>query len=248
MASQLSLTLGHLYPDLMNIYADRGNVICLMKRSQWRGIRLEVKKISISDRLNPADYDILFMGGGQDKEQKMAADDLKMNKGEAIREAVEAGAVALAICGGFQLFGHFYRPGEGEDLPGISVFDAWTVHKGLKVPRCIGNVVINWDGEQLVGFENHGGRTYLGPNASPLGKVIVGFGNNAEDGTEGAVYKNAFGTYLHGSLLPKNPHFADHLIRLALSRKYGEVPFAPLDDGVEMVAHEAAIVRAKRAK
>ncbi|MDO8672841.1 MAG: glutamine amidotransferase [Dehalococcoidia bacterium] len=248
MRATLALTLGYLYADLMNIYADRGNIICFAKRCQWRGISLEIERLGIDAVLNPADYDILFIGGGQDKEQTMAAADLKQSKGEAVREAVESGVVALAICGGFQLFGQYYRPAEGEDLPGIGLFDAWTIHKGPKVPRCIGNVVVDWKGQPLVGFENHGGRTYLGPNCSPLGRVVMGFGNNAGDGTEGAVYKNAFGTYLHGSLLPKNPHFADHLLKLALFRKYGEVPFLPLDDTIEMAAHEAAVARTREGK
>lgn len=244
----MQLVIGYLYPDLMNLYADRGNIITLRQRAEWRGIDVEVVPLGLGERIDPAVIDLFFIGGGQDKEQWMAAEDLRRLKGAAIRDAVEEGAAVLAVCGGYQLFGHYYRPAEGPDLPGIGVFDATTIHKGLRVPRCIGNVVVAWQGNTLVGFENHGGRTYLGPGCQPLGRVIVGHGNNAEDGLEGAVYRNAYGTYLHGSLLPKNPHFADHLLRLALARRYGPVELAPLDDGLEMLAHEAATRRARQAR
>lgn len=240
MPPEVRLVLAHLYPSLMNLYGDRGNIICLRERCLRRGIRLEVKEIGVGDDLAPLDYDILFMGGGQDKEQKRAAYDL-LEKAPAIREAVERGGVALAVCGGYQLFGHYYQPAEGPRLPGIGIFDAWTIHKGSHVPRCIGNVVALWEGKLLVGFENHGGRTYLGKGAKPLAKVIYGHGNNSEDGWEGAIYRNAFGTYLHGSLLPKNPHFADHLLRLTLERRYPGFELPPLDDVLERQAHDAAV-------
>jgi CobQ-like glutamine amidotransferase family enzyme len=141
-------------------------------------------------------------------------------KGIGLWAAIEDDMPVLAVCGGYQLLAHYYRPATGSDMRGLGVFDAWTIHKGSRVPRSIGDIAIRWNGTTLVGFENHGGRTYLG-SAQPLGKVLKGHGNNSEDGTEGAIYRNAYGTYLHGSLLPKNPHFADHLIRLALHRKYG---------------------------
>ena len=242
----MKLIIGHLYPDLMNLYADRGNIICLQQRARWRGIEVEVVPLGLGDRIDVGAIDLFFIGGGQDKEQRMAAEDLARIKGGAIREAIEDGAVALAICGGFQLFGHYYRPAEGPELPGIGVFDAITIHKGPSAPRCIGNIVVEWEGGMLVGFENHGGRTYLGPGCRPLGRVIMGHGNNSEDGTEGAIYRHAYGTYLHGALLPKNPHFADHLLHLALARRYGQVELAPLDDGLEMLAHRAAIKRARQ--
>ncbi len=238
--SRICLKLAHLYPSLMNIYGDRGNIICLRQRCLWRGIELDVTGIGLGEEFEPLTYDMLFMGGGQDREQQMVAEDLQ-TKGQAIKAAIDVGAVALVVCGGYQLFGRYYRPAEGPDLVGIEVFDAWTIHKGSDVPRCIGNVVARWDDHTLVGFENHGGRTYLGPQAAPLAQVIHGHGNNSEDGGEGAVYKNAYGTYLHGSLLPKNPHFADHLLSLALARKYGDFTLAPLDDSLEMRAHEAAL-------
>ena len=237
----LSLRLAHLYPKLMNLYGDRGNIICLRRRCQAREIELVVDDLGLGDRLDPRLYDLIFMGGGQDREQRRVVDDLIDVKGDAIRQAVEEGVATLAVCGGYQLFARYYRPAVGDDLPGLGIFDAHTEHPGEEVARCIGNVVAEWEGGTLVGFENHGGRTYLGENARPLARVRVGHGNNGSDGTEGAVYKNAFGTYLHGSLLPKNPRFADHLLRTALRYRYGEVELGPLDDSLEDEAHAAAI-------
>jgi lipid II isoglutaminyl synthase (glutamine-hydrolysing) len=214
------LTLGHLYPDQLNLYGDRGNILVLRQRCQQRGIQLRVVELGIGDALAPDEYDMLFIGGGQDKEQAPVAQDLLEIKGIGLWAAIEDDMPVLAVCGGYQLLAHYYRPASGSDMRGLGVFDAWTIHKGPRIPRCIGNIAISWNGTTLVGFENHGGRTYLG-SAQPLGKVLKGHGNNSEDGTEGAVYRNTYGTYLHGSLLPKNPHFADHLIGLALRRKYG---------------------------
>ena len=214
------LTLGHLYPDQLNLYGDRGNIVTLRRRCRLRGIELRVVELGMGDALAPDEYDILFIGGGQDKEQAPVAQDLYEIKGIGLWAAIEDDMPMLAVCGGYQLLAHYYRPAEGPDMRGLGVFDAWTIHKGPRVPRCIGNIAISWNGSTLVGFENHGGRTYRG-TAKPLGKVLKGYGNNAEDATEGAVYRNAYGTYLHGSLLPKNPHFADYLIGLALQRKYG---------------------------
>ena len=219
LAQPLTLTLGHLYPDQLNLYGDRGNILTLRRRCQLRGIELRITGLGIGDALAPDEYDMLFIGGGQDKEQAPVAQDLHEMKGIGLWAAIEDDMPALAVCGGFQLLAHYYRPAEGPDMQGLGVFDAWTIHKGTRTARCIGNIAIRWNDQTLVGFENHGGRTYLG-TAKPLGKVLKGFGNNAEDYTEGAVYRNAYGTYLHGSLLPKNPHFADYLIKLALQRKY----------------------------
>ncbi len=216
----LTLTLGHLYPDQLNLYGDRGNILTLRRRCQVRGIELRVVGLGVGDALAPDEYDMLFIGGGQDKEQAPVAQDLYEIKGIGLWAAIEDDMPVLAVCGGYQLLAHYYRPAEGPDMRGLGVFDAWTVHKGTQVPRCIGNVAISWNGTTLVGFENHGGRTYLG-TAKPLGRVLKGHGNNSEDRMEGAVYRNAYGTYMHGSLLPKNPHFADYLIALALQRKYG---------------------------
>jgi len=215
----LTLTLGHLYPDQLNLYGDRGNILTLRRRCQLRGIELRIVGLGIGDALAPDEYDMLFIGGGQDKEQAPVAQDLHEMKGIGLWAAIEDDMPVLAVCGGFQLLAHYYRPAEGPDMQGLGVFDAWTIHKGARTARCIGDIAIRWNGQTLVGFENHGGRTYLG-TAKPLGKVLKGNGNNAEDYTEGAIYRNAYGTYLHGSLLPKNPHFADYLIKLALQRKY----------------------------
>ncbi len=217
----LTLTLGHLYPEQLNLYGDRGNIMTLRRRCLQRGITLRVVGLGIGDALAPDEYDMIFIGGGQDKEQAPVAQDLYEMKGIGLWAAIEDDMPVLAVCGGYQLLANYYRPAEGPDMRGLGVFDAWTIHKGAHVARCIGNIAITWNGITLVGFENHGGRTYLG-SAKPLGKVLKGYGNNAEDHTEGAIYRNTFGTYLHGSFLPKNPHFADYLISLALRRKYGQ--------------------------
>ena len=215
-----TLSLGHLYPNQLNLYGDRGNIITLQRRSQLRGIELRVVPLGIGDALAPDEYDLLFIGGGQDREQAPVAQDLFEMKGSGLWAAAEDDMPVPAVCGGYQLLAHYYRPASGPDMRGLGIFDAWTVHKGAHVPRCIGDIAIEWNGSTLVGFENHGGRTYRG-TAKPLGRVLRGHGNNSEDHSEGAVYRNAFGTYLHGSLLPKNPHFADHLLALALRRSYG---------------------------
>ncbi len=219
-APSLTLTLGHLYPDQLNLYGDRGNIITLHRRCQQRGIELRVVGLGIGDALAPDEYDILFIGGGQDQEQAPVALDLYEIKGIGLWASIEDDMPVLAVCGGYQLLANYYRPANGPTMRGLGVFDAWTIAKGPHQTRCIGDIAINWNGMSLVGFENHGGRTYLG-TAKPLGKVLKGCGNNSEDASEGAIYRNTFGTYLHGSLLPKNPHFADHLIELALQRKYG---------------------------
>ena len=216
---KITLTLGHLYPDQLNLYGDRGNILTLQQRCRWRGIDLRVVELGIGDALDPDAYDMIFIGGGQDRDQAPVAQDLYETKSIGLWASIEDDMPVLAVCGGYQLLAHYYRPASGPDLKGLGVFDAWTVHRGARAPRCIGDIALSWRGQTLVGFENHGGQTYLG-TAQPLGKVLKGFGNNAQDGTEGAIYRNAFGTYLHGSLLPKNPHFADYLIELALKRSY----------------------------
>ena len=234
------LRLGHLYPSLMNVYGDRGNIICLQRRCRLRDIELEVLPLGLRDELDPAAFDLLFIGGAQDREQRLVSDDIVTVKGEALKEAVEAGTVMLAVCGGYQLAGHFYRGAGGEELRGAGVLDLYTEHPGAAAKRLIGNLVAEWEGGELAGFENHGGRTHLGPAARPLAKVVHGFGNDGASGFEGARYKNTFGTYLHGPLLPKNVALADHLISLALGRKYGAGTLEPLDDALEARAHAAA--------
>jgi CobQ-like glutamine amidotransferase family enzyme len=238
----MKLRLAHLYPKLMNIYGDRGNIMCFQRRTTARDIAFQLTELSLGDAFDPAAFDLVFIGGAQDAEQRRVADDLREVKGDALRAYVENGGVLLAVCGGYQLMGAYYRGADGEELPGAGVLDLWTVHPGPDAKRFIGNVVVEWQGETLVGFENHGGRTHLGLGAAPLGGVVTGFGNNGEDGGEGAVYRNAYGTYLHGSLLPKNPRLADHLISLAL----GGVRLSPLDDMVEGQAHAEALRLATR--
>ncbi|HMS59948.1 MAG TPA: hypothetical protein PKA49_13995 [Tepidiformaceae bacterium] len=241
-----ALTAVHLYPDVLNIYGDRGNVIALRYRCEARGIRLTVLDVSIGDPFDPEAADIVLVGGGQDREQRRIADDL-VARGPALRAAIDAGLPALVVCGGFQLFGHRYVDHQGGIIPGISVFDLETRHPGPRADRCIGDVVLETPEGEVVGFENHGGRTYLAPGQAPFGRVLRGFGNNAEDGTEGARTKNAIGTYLHGSLLPKNPALTDELILLALRRRYGpDVTLAPLPDDAERAAHATAARTAER--
>ncbi len=237
-----SLTIGWLYPDLMSTYGDRGNIICLQKRCQWRGIEATVVELgleSTSESLQKCD--LFFMGGAQDRQQKIAAEDLRKNKGPVLKQMIEEETPGLFICGAYQFMGHYYRPAEGEDIEGLHIFDLYTRHFGKDKPRCIGNIVIK-NSHYLVGFENHGGRTYLGKGVEPLGKVVVGYGNNGEDKTEGCVYINSIGTYLHGPILPKNPRLADHLIALSLSKKYHhEVELKPINDKLEWQAHDQMI-------
>ncbi len=240
------LRVAHLYPRLMNIYGDRGNIMALRHRTEARGIRFALTELSRGDRFDPKAYDLVFAGGAQDREQRGVADDLLATKAAALREAVEEGVALLAVCGAYQLFGRLYRESTGAELPGAGIFDLYTEHPGPGAKRLIGNIVaeaMSEDGRRItvVGFENHGGRTRLGPGARPFATVRRGFGNNGEDRTEGARYRNAIGTYIHGSLLPKNPALADEIIRAALARRYGEVELASLDDRAEWRAHRAAL-------
>ena len=240
------LRIAHLYPDVMNIYGDRGNVIALRYRCEARGIEVEVVDVNVGDDFDPAAFDIVLMGGGQDREQRRIADDL-VARGPRLKAAIEDGLPALAVCGGFQMFGHRYVDQDGGVIPGIGVFDLETRHPGARASRCIGDVILDTASGQVVGFENHGGRTYLAEGQAPFGKVRRGFGNNAEDGGEGARHKNAIGTYLHGSLLPKNPALADELILAALQRRYGsDASLPPLNDAAEQAAHAGAAAAATR--
>ena len=241
-----TLRLAHLYPRLMNIYGDRGNILCLERRCRERGVAFQVTELGLGEKLKPKDYDMLFIGGAQDREQRRVAEDLVEVKGKALQEAAAKGVVVLAVCGGYQLLGRYYRTAEGEELPGVGVFGLWTEHPGPGAKRFIGNVVVERQGDTLVGFENHGGRTHLDEGVEPLGRLVSGFGNNGDDGGEGAVCGNAYGTYLHGSLLPKNPRFADQLIETALRRRNKDLHLAPLDDRVEEMAHAAAVRLATR--
>jgi CobQ-like glutamine amidotransferase family enzyme len=228
-----------LYPDLMNIYADRGNLLVLERRCRWRGIPFTVSASGLGDRLDPDGADLYYLGGGQDRDQKLCALDLAEIKRDALHAAAARGAVILAVCGGYQLLGHSYQLGD-DTLPGIGLVDLITIRSDE--PRLIGNVAIEVELEPgalrvLAGFENHGGRTSLGLNEKPLGRVLKGYGNNGSDGYEGVIQRNVIGTYLHGPLLPKNVWFADWLIGTALARRE---PLAPLDDRLEAKAHAEA--------
>ncbi len=236
----MKVRIGHLLPELMNIYADRGNVECLLQRCLWRGWAAEVVPLPAGREFGPGEVDIILIGGGQDRQQILASRALKDSSGTSLRRCVDAGAVVLAVCGGYQLMGRSYRDASGAVLEGIGLLDVETVHPGESEPRCIGNVAARWRDQVLVGFENHGGRTFLGAGQEPLARVEYGHGNNSRDGTEGAQSGTVFGTYLHGSLLPKNPGFADFLLSLALSHRGLGGELAPLDDRREWAAHASA--------
>jgi len=228
----------------MNIYGDRGNILTLSKRAGWRGIDVRVEPIGRGPSPDLAEYDLLFWGGGQDRDQELVFADANEHKLASIKEAVAQGSVVLAVCGGYQLLGAYYVTAERQRLPGLGLVD---LHTEPGARRNIGNVLIDVPGlglepPTLVGFENHSGRTYLGANVEPLGRVVKGAGNNGRDGTEGVRAGNIFGTYLHGSLLPKNPHFADLLILRALARR-APTELAPLDMSVELDAHQALVRR-----
>jgi CobQ-like glutamine amidotransferase family enzyme len=238
---QAVLNLIHLYPALLNLYGDRGNITTLRRRCEWRGIGLRVHEVGLAQPLPDVDIDLLFMGGDQDREQEVVVDDLRRNHAERLRFLVDDGVPFLAVCGSYQLLQRYYHPAVGQDLIGVGIFDAYTVHPGPDVPRCVGNIVVEWERGTIVGFENHGGRTFLEGETRPLARVIKGFGNNGEDGTEGARVRNLFGTYIHGSLLPKNPAFADEILRLALDRRFPGVELADIDDSLELEAHRAAV-------
>ena len=238
----MELRVLSLYPEQMNIYADRGNIIFLRRRCEWRGIGFVHSGAGAGESVDPAAHDLFYIGGGQDRDQRAVAADMVVSKREAIAAAADDGAVLLAVCGGYQLLGHSYQLGE-EKLPGLGIADLETVRE--PGPRLIGNVTIEAElagaPRLIAGFENHGGRTYLGSDARPLGKVLSGHGNNDRDGFEGVRRDNVIGTYLHGPLLPKNAWLADHLIALALERRYGTRPeLEPLPDELEAAAHESA--------
>jgi CobQ-like glutamine amidotransferase family enzyme len=244
----MQLRVLSLYPEQMNIYADRGNILFLQRRCEWRGIGFEHAGAGPGEGFDPGAHDLLYIGGGQDRDQRMVAADMVATKRAAIAAAVGDGAALLAVCGGYQLLGHSYQLGE-EKLPGLGIADLETVREPGE--RLIGNVAIEVDlgaGPRLLaGFENHGGRTYLGADGVPLGRVISGHGNNDRDGLEGVKRDRLIGTYLHGPLLPKNAWLADHLIESALARRYGTRPeLEPLEDALEDAAHESARAAAAR--
>jgi CobQ-like glutamine amidotransferase family enzyme len=231
-----TLRVCSLYPELMNIYADRGNIAVLRARCEWRGLGFELSGVTVGDTLDPASADLFYMGGGQDRDQALVARDMAETKRDALHAAADRGAAVLAVCGGYQLLGHGYQMGD-EELPGVGLADLRTVREPGE--RLIGNCAIEADlgtgARVIAGFENHGGRTYLGAGEKPLGRVVRGHGNNGKDGFEGVHKGNVIGTYLHGPLLPKNVWLADRLIEIAL-----QIELSPLDDRMEDAAHESA--------
>lgn len=251
MKKNKSLTLGWLYPELMSTYGDRGNITVLQKRCQWRGIKTEIVRLNQkTDDKQLKSVDLIFGGGAQDREQEIVMRDLRGKKGEIMKDLIEKNVPALFVCGAPQLMGKYYEPAEGQRIEGLGIFDMITIHPGANKPRLIGNIVAKVNSELLindhsnfiVGFENHGGRTYLQNGTKPFATVVKGYGNNGEDGTEGALYKNAIGCYLHGPLLPKNPQIADYLIAKALTVKYEEkIDLEPLDDALEKKANMAIL-------
>jgi CobQ-like glutamine amidotransferase family enzyme len=243
----VKIVVGHLFPDYLNIYADRGNMAVLASRAGWRGHELEVQALGGDDELRPGDHDLYYIGGGQDREQELIAPALATH-GDALRAALDRGAAVLAVCGGYQLLGRFYRDQSGDELPGVGLFPLHTVAGSH---RMIGDVLLECElepGERrtLAGFENHAGRTFLDEDAEPLGRVLAGFGNNGESGYEGCRVGRAIGTYLHGPLLPRNPWLADWLLAQAIAHRTGEVPgFEQLEDELEAEAHEVSAARAR---
>jgi len=239
------LVIGWLYPDLMNIYGDRGNILTLARRAEWRGFDVRIVELGKGAHEGIDEVDIFFFGGGQDREQAIVYDDLLEFKAEPLGRALAGGAAMLAVCGGYQLLGHYYQTAEGERFDGLGLVDLRTE---AGPTRCIGDVVVDvkdlgLEPPTLVGFENHSGRTFLGEGLTPLGRVLVGSGNNGEDGGEGVINGAIVGTYLHGSLLPKNPHLADALVAAALRRRGIEEPLSRLDDRLELDAHRRILDR-----
>ncbi|MBI4067168.1 cobalamin biosynthesis protein CobQ [Candidatus Gottesmanbacteria bacterium] len=267
------LTIGWLYPDLMSTYGDRGNIICLEKRCNWRSIETKILPIEFATSTKELENcDIILGGGAQDRQQELAIKDLRENKGDTLKKMFQRGVPGLFVCGSPQLLGHYYMTGDGKKLEGLGIFDYVTKHAGLDKPRCIGNTVgvvtginsltekpknhlgggrmdspeVKESRRTIVGFENHGGRTYLGKDAKPFAKVLKGYGNNGEDGSEGSIYKNVIACYYHGPFLPKNPHIADWLLARALEIKYQkDIQLEPLDDTLEWQAHEFILRKLK---
>ena len=240
----MKIRVGHLYPDYLNIYADRGNIAVLADRAARRGHELEVTAIGVGEGVHAGEIDLYYVGGGQDREQALIAPDIAA-KGPALHDAVAGGAAFLAVCGGYQLLGRYYRDRSGVELPGCSLLPLHTV---AGEGRMIGDVLLEceWAGQTLAGFENHAGRTYLEDGAEPLGRVLAGFGNDGTSGYEGCKAGRVVGTYLHGPLLPRNPWFADWMLAEAAAHQLGDVPtFEPLDDELELQAHGVSADRAR---
>ena len=243
----MELKICHMYPNVLNLYGDGGNIRCMTQRLAWRGIDSTVTCLPIGETARLSAFDLVFIGGGQDFEQQVLLEDLHRGKDREIREAVEDGLPFLTICGGYQMLGVYYETHDGQRCDFLGALDLYTVGSPT---RMIGNYKFQCGpesgGSLVIGFENHSGKTWLGPGVQPLGRVLAGFGNNGEDGTEGARYQNVFGTYSHGPLLPKNPALCDFILCTALRRKYGAVELAPLDDRVELAAHDEMCERIRK--
>ena len=242
----MELNICHMYPDVLNLYGDRGDILCMSRRLAWRGIEANVTRLPIGESAPLSRFDLIFIGGGQDFEQQVLLDDLHKGKDREILAAVEDGMTFLTICGGYQMLGSYYETFDGHRCDFIGALDLYTVgSRG----RMIGNYSFVCEsgsgGSTVIGFENHSGRTYLGSGVPPLGRVLSGYGNNGQDKTEGARYRNVFGTYSHGPLLPKNPDLCDFILLTALTRKYGTAELTPLDDSVERSAHDEMLARLK---
>ena len=233
-----------MYPDVLNLYGDRGNILCLCQRLVWRGIQTEVTRLPIGSSTSLSQFDLIFIGGGQDFEQQVLLEDLHQGKDNEIRNAIQDGLPFLTICGGYQLLGAYYETYDGHRCDFIGAIDFYTVGSAR---RMIGNYSFQCGdysgGSTVIGFENHSGKTWLGKSVQPLGQVLKGCGNNGEDGSEGVRYLNVFGTYSHGPLLPKNPELCDIILQTALERKYGKADLPPLDDRVEKAAHDEMLLR-----
>lgn len=242
----MEIKICHMYPDVLNLYGDRGNIICMNQRLEKRGIDVKLINLPIGEFSSLTDCDIIFIGGGQDFEQELLLADLAKGKSRELKAAIEDGVPVLTICGGYQMLGHYYETYDGVKCDFTGALDLYTVGS---TQRMIGNCKFNCTeacgGSTVVGFENHSGKTYLGSGVEPLGKIVAGFGNNGEDGTEGARYKNVFGSYSHGPMLPKNPEFCDYFLACALERKYGISTLEKLDDTIEMRAHNEMSERIK---
>ena len=240
----MELKICHLYPDILTLYGDQGYLICMKKRLEWRNIECSVTEVSIGESAKFTDFDIFFIGGGQDFEQEILLGDLAGGKADEIKAAVADGKTFLTICGGYQMLGSYYKTWDGQMCDFIGAIDYYTV--GAK-DRMIGNFMYKCGaesgGSSVVGFENHSGKTFLGSGVSPLGTILSGYGNNGEDKTEGVRYNNVFGTYSHGPVLPKNPQLTDFILKTALSQKYTSFDFEPLDDTFENNANEYMIKR-----
>ena len=242
--STTKLQICHLYPDLLNLYGDRGNILCFRRRLEWRGLECEVTEVGAGDTADFTKFDLIFIGGGQDFEQEVLLSDLRAGKDRELKAAIEDGRAVLAICGGYQMLGNYYKTWDGQQCDFIGAIDLYTI--GSK-ERMIGNFAFRCGedsgGSTVVGFENHSGKTYLGTGVEPLGTILAGGGNNGADGTEGVRYRNVFGTYSHGPVLPKNPAFCDHILETAFRRKDDSFRLPPLDDAVENAAHDAMVKR-----